>query len=100
MSPYNASKFVVNGITRSAAMEYGKHGIRINALCPGMTAPPFIETFFETSPEQAKLVEASIPLGVVAQPEDQGNATVWLCSEQTRMITGIILPVDGGVPSG
>ncbi|MEH7276352.1 SDR family NAD(P)-dependent oxidoreductase [Neobacillus vireti] len=100
ITPYNASKFGVVGVTRSAAMEYGKKGIRVNAISPGMTMTPMIQDFYEKNPAYFKQLEAAIPLGSIAEPEDQANAAVWLCSNQARMITGVILPVDGGSLAG
>jgi len=100
MAPYTASKFAVNGITRSAAIEYGKHGIRINAICPGMTMTPLVQLFFEQAPEQAAALQARIPLGRISEPEDQGNAAVWLCSDMAKYVTGVALPVDGGFVAG
>lgn len=100
ITPYSASKFGVVGLTRSAAMEYGKKGIRINAVSPGMTRTPMIQDFQEKNPEYFKKLEEAIPLGSIAEPEDQANAAVWLCSYQARMITGVILSVDGGALAG
>lgn len=100
ISPYNASKFGVVGVTKSAAMEYGRKGIRINGVAPGMTMTPMIQDFHDKNPEYFARLEAAIPLGAIAQPEDQANAAVWLCSDQARMITGVILPVDGGSLAG
>lgn len=100
MSPYNASKFAVSGITRSTALEYGRKGIRVNSINPGMTMTPLIEKFIKEDPEYGKQLEDTIPMGIMARPEDQGNAAVWLCSEQARMITGVNLPVDGGYMAG
>lgn len=81
LSPYSASKFAVNGLTKSAALEYGKKGIRMNAICPGMTLTPAIEYWLGIVPEQANAGKESIPTGQVATPEDQGNAAVFLCSD-------------------
>ncbi|GAA4860463.1 SDR family oxidoreductase [Paenibacillus vulneris] len=100
MAPYTASKFAINGLTRSVAIEYGKHGIRINSICPGMTRTPLNQTFFENSPEQAEALQAIIPLRRVSEPEEQGNAAVWLCSDMAKYITGVALPVDGGFVAG
>jgi NAD(P)-dependent dehydrogenase (short-subunit alcohol dehydrogenase family) len=100
LAPYTASKFGVTGITKSTAMEYGKKGIRVNAICPGMTKTPMIERFFEQAPEHAKEIEENSPLGSLAEAEDQGNAAVWLCSDMAKKVTGITLPVDAGYLAG
>jgi NAD(P)-dependent dehydrogenase (short-subunit alcohol dehydrogenase family) len=102
MGPYNAAKFGVVGITRNAAMDYAKSGIRVNALAPGSTATPMMMNAFEQNPgtEFENSILGAIPMGVLAEPEDQANAAVWLCSEQAKMITGVTLPVDGGWLAG
>ncbi len=100
ISGYNASKFGVCGATRCAAMEYGKNGIRVNAIAPGMTLTPMIEDFYNRNPEYFKQLEGEIPLGEIAKPEDQAEPVVWLCSDRARMITGVIIPVDGGATTG
>ncbi|MET3941917.1 NAD(P)-dependent dehydrogenase (short-subunit alcohol dehydrogenase family) [Paenibacillus sp. PvP094] len=101
--PYNAVKFGIVGLTRNAAMDYGTKGIRVNALAPGATMSPMMKNAFEQNSGTTEFEEnvlAGIPMGKLAEPEDQGNAVVWLCSEQARMITGITLPVDGGYLAG
>lgn len=100
-APYTASKFGIVGMTRNAAMDYGRHGIRINALAPGSTTSPMMKNAFEqNSPEFQETILSAIPMHVLAEPEDQADAVVWLCSDQARMVTGISLPVDGGWLAG
>jgi NAD(P)-dependent dehydrogenase (short-subunit alcohol dehydrogenase family) len=96
MAPYSVSKWGINGITKTAALEYGKQGIRVNSICPSMTLTPLVEDWFKNSPEQADAIRKSIPIGRVATTSEQANAAVWLCSEQASFITGVNLPVDGG----
>jgi NAD(P)-dependent dehydrogenase (short-subunit alcohol dehydrogenase family) len=100
--PYNAVKFGIVGLTRNAAMDYGTKGIRVNALAPGSTMTPMMMNAFEQNPgpEFEESVLSGIPMRKLAEPEDQANAVVWLCSEQARMITGVTLPVDGGYLAG
>jgi NAD(P)-dependent dehydrogenase (short-subunit alcohol dehydrogenase family) len=100
-APYTASKFGIVGMTRSAAMDYGRQGIRINALAPGSTTSPMMKNAFEqNSPEFQESILSAIPMRVLADPKDQADAVVWLCSDQARMVTGISLPVDGGWLAG
>lgn len=100
-APYTASKFGIVGMTRNAAMDYGRHGIRINALTPGSTTSPMMKNAFEqNSPEFQESILSAIPMHVLAEPEDQADAVVWLCSDHARMVTGISLPVDGGWLAG
>lgn len=100
LSTYAASKWGVNGLTKSVALEFGKQGVRINSICPGMTLTGSVEAWAKEVPDQAKAFEASIPLGKMGRVEDQANAAVWLCSEKAAFITGINLPVDGGQTAG
>lgn len=96
LSVYTSSKWGVNGLTKTAALEFGKQGIRVNSICPGMTLTPSVEAWSKEVPEQAESVKNAIPLGRLGRPEDQANAAVWLCSDKAAYITGINLPVDGG----
>ncbi|WP_426429268.1 MULTISPECIES: glucose 1-dehydrogenase [Staphylococcus] len=96
LTPYISAKHGVNGLTKSAALEFGKQNIRINSICPGMTRTASVESWSQESAEQAKAFESGIPLGRMGVPSEQANAAVWLCSDQSSFITGINLPVDGG----
>lgn len=100
MSQYAAAKWGVIGLTQTAALEAAPHGIRVNAICPGMTATPGVQAWADSVPEMAAAVTASLPLGRLAQPADQGNAAMWLCSDRASYITGVALPVDGGMRAG
>jgi len=91
-SLYSASKFAVLGLTRSAAKEYGPRGIRINAVCPGVT-----ETAFTNFTPEAKRSQAvNIPMGRIAQPEEIANAVIWLLSDAASFANGAVLAIDGG----
>lgn len=96
--PYNASKFAVIGLTKSTAYDFAGDNIRVNALCPGSTHSDMMNNAIEQNGGEAfeRELQKTIPMGVLAEPEDQANAVVWLCSDQARMVTGISLPVDGG----
>lgn len=96
LATYSAAKWGVNGLTKSVALEYGKHNIRVNSICPGMTMTGAVESWMKEVPEQAEALKNSIPLKRVGKPEEQANAAVWLCSDKAAYITGINLPVDGG----
>ncbi|MCW3790254.1 glucose 1-dehydrogenase [Paenibacillus sp. LS1] len=96
---YSATKFAMNGMTRSVAMEYAQHGIRVNAICPGMTATPIL-SWLDDAPEQADVFKSSIPSGKLQTAEDQANAAVFLCSDLASQITGVTLSVDGGYVAG
>lgn len=91
---YPASKFAVNGMTKSLARELGKYKIRVNAVAPGVTETDMVKAL----PEEmlAPLIK-SIPLGRVGLPEDIANAFLFLASDMAQYVTGTILSVDGGI---
>jgi len=94
---YTACKYGVNGLTRSAAGDYAKAGIRVNAVCPaGMRGTGFYNRMLAVQPGMAEAVKEMMPLGRDAAPEEVAEAVVWLCSDSASYITGIIMPVDGG----
>lgn len=96
LSPYNASKWGVLGLTQTAATENAADNIRVNAICPGATVTAAIEHWAAEAPDQYQAELESIPMKRMATAEEQANAAVWLCSDQASYITGVALPVDGG----
>ena len=98
---YAASKAGVNGLTKTAAIEYARKGIRVNAICPGATLTPMIEGFVANSPDHTlEGVGDSLPMGRMGNPEEQAEAVIWLCSDASSFVTGAILSVDGGDEAG
>jgi NAD(P)-dependent dehydrogenase (short-subunit alcohol dehydrogenase family) len=93
---YVASKHGVVGITRAAALEYVKAGVRINAVCPGSTRTPMLEGFMGGDPVIEKAMEQSAPIGRLARPEEIAEAMVWLLSDAASFMVGHALAVDGG----
>ncbi len=89
---YPASKFAVNGLTKSLARELGKKNIRVNAVLPGVTRTDMVAAL---PPELVARVSATIPLGRVGEPEEVANAFVFLASDKASYITGALLSVDG-----
>ena len=93
---YVASKHGVIGLTKNAALEYAKLGIRANAVCPGVIKTPMIDRFTGKNKEVEKQFETMEPVGRLGEPEEVAEAVVWLCSEASSFITGDAIPVDGG----
>ena len=95
-SAYVAAKHGVVGLTKTAALEYAKSGIRVNAVCPGAVETPMLKRAFEKVPEMAEGINAAEPVGRMAQPSEIGEAVAWLCSEAASFVTGHPMAVDGG----
>jgi len=93
---YIASKHGIMGLTKAAALEYAKDGIRINAVCPTVTMTPMIERAMTSSPDAFEILRSMHPMGRFAKVEDIAEAVVWLCSDATSYITGQPVVVDGG----
>lgn len=93
-SGYPASKFAVNGLTKSLARELGKDHIRVNAVAPGITRTDMVAALPD---EMIKPLMAAIPLGRVGEPEDIANAFLFLASDMASYVTGEILSVDGAM---
>lgn len=94
---YNASKGWMITATKTMAVELAPDGVRVNALNPVAGETPLLKSFMgEDTPEMRAKFLATIPLGRFSQPEDLGNAALFLCSDEASMITGVAMEVDGG----
>ncbi len=93
----NALRPAVAGMIGDLARENAVHGITVNAVCPGMTRTARIEEVGGDSPERLRAIEAMVPIGRLAAPEEIAAPVCFLCSDQASYVTGAILPVDGGV---
>ena len=93
---YVASKHAVVGLTRALAVDWAQYGIRVNAVCPGVTRTEMSAAARARSPEVYEATERRIPLGRPAEPEDQAHAIVFLASPEAAYIDGLIMNVDGG----
>jgi NAD(P)-dependent dehydrogenase (short-subunit alcohol dehydrogenase family) len=94
---YVAAKHGVNGLTKTAALEYAKSGIRVNAVCPGVIHTPMVERAFKANPQMAESATAIEPVGRLGKPEEIAEAVVWLCSDAASFVTGLPMAVDGGL---
>lgn len=93
---YVASKHGVIGLTKTAALEYAKSGIRINAVCPGAIKTPMIDRITGNKKEVEEQFEAMEPIGRLGQPEEVANAVLWMCSDEASFVIGHAMAVDGG----
>ena len=95
LTAYGISKAAVIQFTRSVAVQYGKHGVRCNAIAPAVTKTPNVEKYGTPEAEQIYLRNMATPF--VAVPQDVANVVFFLGSDEARMITGHVIPVDGGL---
>ncbi len=93
---YGAMKRALNSITETAAVSWARDSIRVNGITPGGTATEMIDTWEAASPGIVKHITASIPLGRVAEAHEVAEVAAWLLSDRASMVTGAIVPVDGG----
>jgi NAD(P)-dependent dehydrogenase (short-subunit alcohol dehydrogenase family) len=93
---YGAMKRALNSITETAAVTWAPHGIRVNGITPGGTATEMIDAWEAATPGVVERINASIPLGRMADPREVADVAAWLLSDRASMVTGAIVPVDGG----
>ena len=94
---YTASKHAVEGLTKGAAIEYAKQGVRVNAVAPAGIVTEMFERFLGgEDTEQAKGFAAMHPVGRIGRAEEVAAAVLYLASDEAKFTTGISLPVDGG----
>lgn len=93
---YVASKHGVLGLTKTAAQEYARSGIRVNAICPGTTDTPMMRAFIGGDPGIEKMMKRTVPTGELGRPEQIAEAVVWLCSDRASFVNGDTMLVDGG----
>ncbi|NEP17745.1 MAG: glucose 1-dehydrogenase [Leptolyngbya sp. SIO4C1] len=92
---YTISKSGLEGMTRTLALEYARHGIRVNSIGPGATATPIND--WATDPQARQEIADQIPMGRVGQPEEMAAAAAFLASDEAAYITGQTLFIDGGL---
>jgi len=96
ISSYSASKHGVVGLTRTAALDYIRQGVRINAICPGATRTPLLEKWFQ-DPSVEAFVMARHPIGRIGEPEEIARVALFLASEESSFVVGQAWAVDGGL---
>jgi len=95
LAPYGAAKAAVVSLTKTLASEWGRTGVRVNALCPGWTATELNRVLWD-SPDGGEATIASVPMGRWARPEEMAGPAIFLASEASSFMTGQVLVIDGG----
>jgi NAD(P)-dependent dehydrogenase (short-subunit alcohol dehydrogenase family) len=100
---YSASKGGIVALTKNLALDLASYGIRVNCICPGWVETPLVNAWFALQPDEAearRYVNSIHPLGRIASIDDIGRVALFLASDQGAFVTGVALPVDGGVSLG
>jgi NAD(P)-dependent dehydrogenase (short-subunit alcohol dehydrogenase family) len=100
---YSASKGGMIAMTKSLALDVAPYGIRVNAICPGFVHTPLLDKWFDGQADPAAVRQRASelhPLGRIAEPEEIGRVALFLATEESSFITGVALPVEGGVTLG
>jgi NAD(P)-dependent dehydrogenase (short-subunit alcohol dehydrogenase family) len=96
LAPYGAAKAAVVSLTRTLATEWGRSGVRVNALCPGWTATELNRNLWD-SPDGGQATVATVPMGRWGKAEEMAGPAVFLASEASSFMTGQVLAIDGGL---
>ena len=97
LSAYVASKHAVVGLTKAAALEYARDGIRVNAVCPGIIDTPMVRRLAGgREADYEATISVRQPIGRLGTPEEIAESVTWLCSEAASLVTGLAMAVDGG----
>lgn len=100
VAAYSAAKAAVAGLVRALAVELSPRGVRVNAIAPGWIETDMTRRAMEGDPGRRRRILERTPMGRFGTAEDVGHAAVYLCSPAARFVTGVVLPVDGGVSVG
>lgn len=100
VSAYSAAKAALAGLTRSLTVDLAPHGVRVNAVAPGWFDTAISRRNFTGDPRRKEKILDRTPLGSLGDPDDVGYAVVYLCSPAAKFVTGVVLPVDGGISIG
>jgi NAD(P)-dependent dehydrogenase (short-subunit alcohol dehydrogenase family) len=97
MAAYTASKHGVVGLTKSAALEYARHNIRVNAVCPGVIDTQMVGGLVGSHPRLKEILVGTEPIARMGQPSEIAEAVTWLLSDYASFVTGCAMPVDGAM---
>jgi NAD(P)-dependent dehydrogenase (short-subunit alcohol dehydrogenase family) len=100
---YSASKGAIVALTKNMALDFAPYGIRVNCICPGWVETPLVNEWFALQPDEAAArayVNSIHPLGRIASADEIGKVVLFLASDQASFVTGVSIPVDGGVTLG
>jgi NAD(P)-dependent dehydrogenase (short-subunit alcohol dehydrogenase family) len=95
LAAYSASKHGVLGLTKTAAVENARSGVRVNAILPGSIDTPMMQRTMDIHPEVKKIVLKSTASGRLGRPEEVAEAALWLCSDRASLVSGECMLVDG-----
>jgi len=100
LGPYVASKHAINGLTKNAALEYSKQGVRVNSICPGGIETRMLDSLVTQASagrvSTHEMMDPLHPIGRIGMPNEVAELIVWLCSPRASFVTGANIPVDGG----
>lgn len=96
VAAYCASKGGVIQLTKSAALDYARQGIRVNAICPGVIETPMVQKVAETAPAMIEMVKEQTPVGRMGAPEEVASMALFLASDDSAFCTGAVFVIDGG----
>lgn len=97
MVAYNTAKGAITNMTRCMALDYAADGIRVNAVCPGITRSEIVENTFTSVSDAEERFKAAYPVHYIAEPAEVANTVVFLASRKVDFINGVNLPIDGGI---
>ena len=100
LGPYVASNHAINGLTKNAALEYSKQGVRVNSICPGGIETRMLDSLVTQASagrvSTHEMMDPLHPIGRIGMPYEVAELIVWLCSPRASFVTGANIPIDGG----